>query len=194
MREVKSVLLVGVGGQGTILAAKLLTLGLMEAGYDVKMSEIHGMSQRGGSVSSQVRYGERVLSPVIDRSGADVLVSFEKMEALRWLEYLKVDGKVIVNDYEIPSMPVLSGAAEYPEGIIEELCAKAETVVIDAAYEAEKLGSAKAMNVVLLGAAVRLLKLDDIDWAGIIKDNVKPKFVELNLQALETGKALAEKK
>lgn len=194
MREVKSVLLVGVGGQGTILAAKLLTLGLMEAGYDVKMSEIHGMSQRGGSVSSQVRYGEQVLSPVIERGDADVLVSFEKMEALRWLEYLKVDGKVIVNDYEIPSMPVLSGAAKYPEGIIEELCAKAETIVIDAAYEAEKLGNAKAMNIVLLGAAVRLLELDDIDWAGIIKDNVKPKFAQLNLKALEMGKALAKKK
>ncbi|WMJ82841.1 indolepyruvate oxidoreductase subunit beta [Oscillospiraceae bacterium LTW-04] len=194
MREVKSVLLVGVGGQGTILAAKLLTLGLMAAGYDVKMSEIHGMSQRGGSVSSQVRYGERVLSPVIEHGGADILVSFEKMEALRWLEYLKVSGEVIVNDYEIPSMPVLSGATEYPERILEELCTKANTIVINAAEEAEKLGSAKAMNVVLLGAAVRLLGLEDIDWAAIIKDNVKPQFVDLNLKAFETGKVLAEKR
>lgn len=193
MREVKSVLLVGVGGQGTILAAKLLTLGLMAAGFDVKMSEIHGMSQRGGSVSSQVRYGERVLSPVIEYGGADVLVSFEKMEALRWLEYLKVNGEVIVNDYEIPSMPVLSGEAEYPEGVLEELCAKAKTIVIDAADEAGKLGGAKAMNVVLLGAAVRLLGLEDIDWAAIIKDNIKPQFAELNLKALERGKALAQK-
>lgn len=194
MREVKSVLLVGVGGQGTILAAKLLTLGLMEAGYDVKMSEIHGMSQRGGSVSSQVRYGERVLSPVIERGGADLLVSFEKMEALRWLEYLKVDGKVIVNDYEIPSMPVLSGAAEYPEGILEALCAKADTLVIDAAEEAAKLGSVKAMNMVLLGAAVGLLELDDIDWAAIIRGNVKPQFAELNLKALKIGQMLAERR
>ncbi|HWP51103.1 MAG TPA: indolepyruvate oxidoreductase subunit beta [Clostridia bacterium] len=194
MREVKSVLLVGVGGQGTILAAKLLTLGLVEAGYDVKMSEIHGMSQRGGSVSSQVRYGTRVLSPVIELGGADVLVSFEKMEALRWLEYLKLNGEIIVNDYEIPSMPVLSGLVEYPGGVIEELCARARTIVIDAAEEAEKLGSAKAMNIVLLGAAVRLLGLEHIDWTTIIKDNVKSQFVELNLMAFESGKALAETK
>ena len=105
---VKSILLVGVGGQGTILASKLLTTGLMEAGYDVKMSEIHGMSQRGGSVSSQVRYGDEIQSPVIEIGGADILVSFEKMEALRWFKYLKPNGKVIVNDYEIDSMPILS--------------------------------------------------------------------------------------
>lgn len=192
MREVKSVLLVGVGGQGTILAAKLLTLGLMQAGYDVKMSEIHGMSQRGGSVSSQVRYGAQVLSPVIERGGADVLVSFEKMEALRWLEYLKVDGKAVVSDHEIPPMPVLSGAVEYPEGICEALCTKADVLVIDAAEEAAKLGSAKAMNMVLLGAAIRLLELEEIDWTAIITENVKPQFAELNLKALEKGRALAK--
>ncbi len=194
MSEVKSVLLVGVGGQGTILAAKLLTLGLMKAGYDVKMSEIHGMSQRGGSVSSQVRYGAKVLSPVIEHGGADVLVSFEKMEALRWLEYLKVDGAVIVNDHEIPPMPVISGAAEYPEAVLEALCDKAQTIVINAAEEAEKLGSAKAMNVVLLGAAIQRLGLEEIEWVDIIKNNVKPQFVQLNLKALEKGKALAKKK
>ncbi|MDR0601957.1 MAG: indolepyruvate oxidoreductase subunit beta, partial [Treponema sp.] len=105
----KSILLVGVGGQGTILASKLLSLGLQEAGYDVKMSEIHGMSQRGGSVSSQVRYGEKVYSPVIEAGSADILVSFEQMEALRWLSYLDVKGKVIVNDYRINPMPVVSG-------------------------------------------------------------------------------------
>ena len=116
----KSILLVGVGGQGTILASKLLTTGLMKAGYDVKMSEIHGMSQRGGSVSSQVRYGDEVYSPVIEIGGADILVSFEKMEALRWLEYLKPGGKIIYNDYKIYPMPVLNGKAEYKEKEIEE--------------------------------------------------------------------------
>ena len=121
MMSVKSVLLVGVGGQGTILASKLLTLGLLEAGYDVKMSEIHGMSQRGGSVSSQVRYGESVCSPVIELGGADMLVSFELMEALRWLEYLKPGGKVVVNDFKIPSMPVITGAAVYPDDILPTL-------------------------------------------------------------------------
>lgn len=191
MGEVKNVLLVGVGGQGTILAAKLLTLGLMQAGFDVKMSEIHGMSQRGGSVSSQVRYGEKVLSPVIERGGAELLVSFEKMEALRWLDYLKIDGKVVVNDHEIPSMPVLSGAAEYPEGILEALCDRADTLVLDAAGEAAALGSAKAMNMVLLGAAIRLLGLEAIDWEAIVQENVKPQFVALNLAALKKGRALA---
>src|SRR5690554_6603933 len=117
----KSILLVGVGGQGTILASKLLTTGLMEAGHDVKMSEIHGMSQRGGSVSSQVRYGESVDSPVIEIGGADILVSFEKMEALRYLNYIKQNGKVIVNDFEIKSMPILSGKADYPVNALEIL-------------------------------------------------------------------------
>ena len=116
----KSILLVGVGGQGTILASKLLTTGLMNAGYDVKMSEIHGMSQRGGSVSSQVRYGEKVYSPVIEIGGADILVSFEKMEALRWLEYLKPEGKIVVNNYRIDSIPVLTGKAIYKEKEINE--------------------------------------------------------------------------
>ena len=111
----KSIMLVGVGGQGTILASKLLTTGLMNAGYDVKMSEIHGMSQRGGSVSSQVRYGEKVYSPVIEIGGADILVSFEKMEALRWLEYLKPEGKIVVNNYRIDSIPVLTGKVIYKE-------------------------------------------------------------------------------
>ena len=116
----KSIMLVGVGGQGTILASKLLTTGLMNAGYDVKMSEIHGMSQRGGSVSSQVRYGEKVYSPVIEIGGADILVSFEKMEALRWLEYLKPEGKIVVNNYRIDSIPVLTGKVIYKEKEIEE--------------------------------------------------------------------------
>ena len=116
----KSIMLVGVGGQGTILASKLLTTGLMNAGYDVKMSEIHGMSQRGGSVSSQVRYGEKVYSPVIEIGGADILVSFEKMEALRWLEYLKPEGKIVVNNYRIDSIPVLTGKVIYKEKEIED--------------------------------------------------------------------------
>ncbi|MEG2143898.1 MAG: indolepyruvate oxidoreductase subunit beta, partial [Oscillospiraceae bacterium] len=113
MRETKSILLVGVGGQGTILAAKLLTIGLMEAGYDVKMSEIHGMSQRGGSVSSQVRYGDKVMSPVIEIGGADIIVSFEQMEAMRWMPYLKKGGTIIVSDSTIPSLPVLMGDKPY---------------------------------------------------------------------------------
>jgi indolepyruvate ferredoxin oxidoreductase beta subunit len=186
----KSILLVGVGGQGTILASKLLTLGLLEAGYDVKMSEIHGMSQRGGSVSSQVRYGGKVASPVIEIGGADILVAFEKMEALRWLEYLKPDGKIVVNDFEIASMPIITGKADYPAGINEELSRSAQTTIINAAQQAEALGNAKVMNVILLGAIVQAMKLNDIDWEKIIKANVKPQLADLNLQALRVGMEL----
>ena len=194
LNNTSSILLVGVGGQGTILASKLLTTGLMAAGFDVKMSEIHGMSQRGGSVSSQVRYSRgKVESPVIEKGSADMLVSFEKMEALRWLEYLKVGGCAVVNDYEIPPMPVLSGKTEYPAGIGEELCARADTILVDAAGEAEKLGNAKVMNVLLLGATVRLMGLEEIAWETIIRGNVKPAFAGLNVQAFEAGKALVQK-
>ena len=118
MSDVKNILLVGVGGQGTILASKILTSGLMEAGYDVKMSEIHGMSQRGGSVSTQVRYGKEVLSPIVGKGSADVIVAFERMEALRWLEYLKGGGKMVVNDFKINPAPVNLGKAEYPDDIM----------------------------------------------------------------------------
>lgn len=183
----KSILLVGVGGQGTILASKLLTTGLMEAGYDVKMSEIHGMSQRGGSVSSQVRYGEKVESPVIELGGADILVSFEKMEALRYLNYLKPEGKVVVNDFEIGSMPILSGKADYPVNAVEILQSKAKTIVINAADEAGRLGNPKVMNIILLGTIIKAMGLEEIDWEKIVKENIKESLVEINLKALERG-------
>ncbi|HZK37706.1 MAG TPA: indolepyruvate oxidoreductase subunit beta [Clostridia bacterium] len=184
---VKSILLVGVGGQGTILASKLLTTGLMEAGYDVKMSEIHGMSQRGGSVSSQVRYGEKVESAVIELGGADILVAFEKMEALRWLEYLKPDGKVVINNYEISPLSILSGKIDYPQGIIEEISEKADAVVIDAAGHAKDMGNSKVMNVILLGATIKSMGLDHIDWEKIIEENVKQQFVDINKKAFKCG-------
>lgn len=187
----KSILLVGVGGQGTILAGKLLTTGLMQAGYDVKMSEIHGMSQRGGSVSTQVRYGEHVDSPVIEQGGADILVSFEAMEALRWLKYLKPGGKVVVNDLKIPSMPILSGSAPYPDGAIEEIKKHVPVTVVEAHRIAEELGNAKAANVVLLGTLIQAMGLGTIDWDAIIRDNVKPQFVELNRKAFHAGMTAA---
>jgi indolepyruvate ferredoxin oxidoreductase beta subunit len=186
----KNILLVGVGGQGTILASKLLTIGLMEAGYDVKMSEIHGMSQRGGSVSSQVRYGEKVESPVIELGNADILVSFEELEALRWLEYLNPQGKLIVNNYRINPMPVISGNVQYPEGICKELATKVHTIVFDAGEEALKLGNAKVMNIILLGATIKLMDLDHINWNDIIHKNVKSAFVDINLKALKRGQEL----
>lgn len=189
---VKSILLVGVGGQGTILASKLLTTGLMEAGYDVKMSEIHGMSQRGGSVSSQVRYGEKVESPVIELGGADILVSFETMEAIRWMEYLKPSGAVIVNNYEIGPASILAGKVEYPDDIIEEISSKVETLVVDAAQKAQELGNSKVMNIILLGATVKSMGLEDINWEQIIRDNVKKQFIDINIEAFKLGVSLVK--
>jgi indolepyruvate ferredoxin oxidoreductase beta subunit len=186
--SVKNILFVGVGGQGSILASKLMTTGLVESGYDVKMSEIHGMAQRGGSVSTQVRFGKKVYSPVIEDGTADIVVAFEKMEAYRWIEKLKPMGKLIVNDFEIPSALILAGLYDYPEHILETLKAlDVDLTVINAAALAEEIGSGKVMNVVLLGAVVKALQLKDIQWETVITSQIKPQFVELNLQAFKLG-------
>ena len=187
MSDVKSVLLVGVGGQGTILASKILTMGLIENGYDVKMSEVHGMSQRGGSVSTQVRFGKKVYSPIIGEGTADLLVSFEEMEAVRYAKYLKKDGKIVVNTYRIPSMPILSGSRTYPEHIIESLSREVPTMSLDATKIATDLGNPKSANVVLLGALIKAIGMTDIDWKAIIAKAVKPKFVEVNQKAFDAG-------
>ncbi|MCD7867352.1 MAG: indolepyruvate oxidoreductase subunit beta [Clostridiales bacterium] len=183
----KSILLVGVGGQGTILASKILTSGLMEAGYDVKMSEIHGMSQRGGSVSSQVRYGEKVMSPVIEKGKADIVVSFEKMEALRALDYLREGGTLVVNNEEIPSMSVITGDEVYPEDVMEEIEKHARAKVVDATRLAGELGNEKAANIILLGTIIKSMGLEHIDWDAILEANIKPRFLELNKKALQVG-------
>ncbi len=190
--DTKSVMLVGVGGQGTILASKVLTSGLIAAGYDVKMSEIHGMSQRGGSVSTQVRYGSRVYSPIIGNGQADVLVAFETMEAIRYLPALRPGGKIVVNDYQIATLPILSGEKDYPDGITEELERKASTLVIDAARVAAKNGNPRGMNIVLLGALIESLHIQNVDWATAVRDCVKPAFVESNLHCLDAGMRAAE--
>ena len=190
MSDVKNILLVGVGGQGTILVSRILTAGLIKAGYDVKMSEVHGMAQRGGSVSTQVRYGTKVYSPIIGKGQADILVSFEKMEAVRWAEYLKPDGVVVVNNYEIPSMPIACGKEEYPQGLIEALQGSFKTVVIDAGKIAEELGNIKTQNIVLLGALVKALKMDEIDWEEIIRETINPNLVDINIKAYNKGKEL----
>lgn len=193
MKETKSILLTGVGGQGTILASKILTQGLMESGYDVKMSEIHGMSQRGGSVTTQIRYGEKVNAPTVGEGQADLLVAFEEMEAYRYLEYLKPSGKVIINDYRLPSAPILMGKADYPEGLIDEIKKKVpSTKVIKAADIAKELGHPKAMNIVLLGALVKGMGLENLDWDRILKANIKPKYIETNLQAFAAGMKAVE--
>ncbi len=191
MSDTKSILLVGVGGQGTILASRILTKGLIGAGYDVKMSEIHGMSQRGGSVSTQVRFGEKVYSPIIGRGSADAIVAFEQMEALRYTDFLKPDGMMVINDYRQPSLAIMMGDAEYPPGIIEELSSKVRTVVFDAADVADSLGSLKVQNIVLLGALIRVIGLDNLDWESIISGEVPSKFKDMNLKAYNRGLELA---
>ena len=185
----KSVILVGVGGQGAILTAKILVNGLIRKGYDVKMSEVHGMSQRGGSVSTQVHFGDKVYAPVIGRGEADILVAFEKMEAVRYADFLKPDGVAVINDYAMESSSTAAGLFAYPEGCVEAMQAAFRCHVLDAASIAENLGNPKCMNVVLFGAMTKVLGLDDIDWEQIIRETVPAKFVELNLQAYEAGRA-----
>lgn len=192
-QSVKSVLLVGVGGQGAILAAKILTNGLIQAGFDVKMSEVHGMSQRGGSVSTQVRWGEKVYSPLIGEGEADIIVSFEKMEAVRYASMLKLDGVAVINDYELASSTVAAGHVTYPKGCIEEMQKHFKTLVLDAATIAQEVGSSKCMNVVLFGAMAKTLNLPEIDWEEIIANTVPAKFKELNIAAYRAGMAATDK-
>ena len=187
----KSIMLVGVAGQGTILASKLLTIGLMQEGYDVKMSEIHGMSQRGGSVSSQVRYSkDQVYSPVIEIGGADMIVSFEKVEALRYLKYLKEGGTIVANNYKMESVATITGKAEYKVEEVDKKLKELNAKVINAADKATELGNAKVMNIILLGTVIKGMHLEDIDWEQIIRDNVKEKFIDINIRALHEGMAL----
>jgi indolepyruvate ferredoxin oxidoreductase beta subunit len=187
MKEAKNILLVGVGGQGTILASKILSEALVAAGYDVKMSEIHGMSQRGGSVSTQIRFGEKVYSPIVGLGEADIIVAFEKMEALRWTPYLKKGGKMVVNNFEIPSVPILMGQEDYPADIETVLADNVDVVFFKAAEIATELGNSKAMNIVLLGALVKAMQIEGIDWPEVIRNNVKKGFEELNIKAFEAG-------
>ena len=187
MSDVKSILLAGVGGQGTILVSKILTAGLIKAGYDVKMSEVHGMAQRGGSVSTQVRYGSKVYSPIIGRGQADIMVAFEKMEALRYAQYLKAGGTAVINDYEIVPMSVAMGAAEYPQGTVEAMSANFNTIVLKAGDMAIGLGNPRCMNIVLFGAMVKALGMTDIDWEQVLTEQLNPKILEVNLQAFRLG-------
>lgn len=187
MSETKNLLLCGVGGQGTILASQILSTALLNAGYDVKMSELHGMSQRGGTVTTQVRYGDKVYAPVIGKGSADIVVSFEKMEALRYLDHLKLDGHVVVNNHRMETATTLAGVQEYPEHVLERVQALANTHVVNAGEIAESLGNAKCMNVVLLGTLVKLMHLEDLNWDIALEVCVKPKFIELNKKALQAG-------
>ena len=184
----KSVILVGVGGQGAILTARILVNGLISKGYDVKMSEVHGMSQRGGSVSTQVHFGDKVYAPVIGKGEADIMVAFEKMEAVRYADFLKPDGVAVINDYAMESSATAAGLCAYPEGCVEAMRAAFRCHVLDAASIAEARGHPKCMNVVLFGAMTKVLGLGDIDWEEVIRRTVPEKFVELNLAAYRAGR------
>jgi len=193
MSDVKSIMIVGVGGQGTLLASRLLGNALVSQGLDVKVSEVHGMSQRGGSVVTYVRYGTSVASPIIETGEADVILAFELLEAARYLPYLKKGGKIIVNTQQIDPMPVLTGAAEYPENLLEMLRAKGVTVTaLDAKALAQEAGSVKAINVVLIGVLARALGFPDALWADTIESTVPPKFLALNRRAFEAGQSYKE--
>ena len=187
--ETKNVMIVGVGGQGSLLASKLLGHLLLSQGYDVKVSEVHGMSQRGGSVVTYVRYGDKVYSPVIDQGEADYIVSFELLEAARWLPFLKKDGVIVTNTQQIDPMPVITGAAEYPEGLVEKLTATGAKVdALDCLALAEEAGSAKAVNIVLLGRLSHYFDLPDEAWQASLEAIVPAKFLEMNKKAFQLGK------
>ena len=187
--ETRSIMIVGVGGQGSLLASRLLGNVLLAKGDDVKVSEVHGMSQRGGSVVTYVKYGDEVSSPVIEKGEADVIISFELLEAARWVPYLKMGGKLITSTQQLDPMPVITGAAEYPADIASKLEALGSTVTaVDALALAEQAGNAKASNVVLMGVVAAQTDFEDKLWQDAIEQCVPPKFLELNKKAFELGK------
>ena len=188
----KSIMIVGVGGQGTLLASKILGRVLMQQGYDVKLSEVHGMSQRGGSVVTYVKYGEKVYSPIIDLGEADFILSFEALEAARWLGYLKEGGTLITNNAEIWPMPVITGAAKYPEGIVGRISDKAKVVSLDALALATEAGSSKAVNIVLLGVLSKVSDIPEEIWLDAIEKTVPAKFIEMNKKAFALGREAAK--
>lgn len=183
----KNIMIVGVGGQGTLLASRILGNTVIGQGYDVKVSEVHGMSQRGGSVVTYVKYGDKVYSPIIDEGGADVILAFELLEAYRALPYLKKGGKIIVNSQQIDPMPVITGAAQYPENIAEKLSSIADTTVVNAAELAKQAGNIKAVNVVLIGVMAKNSEIPKEIWLETIKNTVPERFLTVNLNAFELG-------
>ncbi len=183
----KNIMIVGVGGQGTLLASRILGNVAIGEGYDVKVSEVHGMSQRGGSVVTYVKYGEKVYSPIIDKGGADIILAFELLEAERSVPFLKKGGKLIVNSQKIDPMPVITGAAEYPADIDKKLSAVADTTVVDALSAAKEAGNIKSVNVVLIGVLAKTTEIPYEKWIAAIKTTVPAKFLDVNLKAFDIG-------
>ena len=190
MTAQKNIMIVGVGGQGTLLASRILGNVIIGQGFDVKVSEVHGMSQRGGSVVTYVKYGESVSAPIIDNGEADVILAFERLEAMRALPYLKEGGTIIVNDRAIDPMPVITGAAEYPDGIIDDLKKAANVISVDALEKAAQAGSIKAVNVVLLGILSNSFDFPEEKWIEALEASVPERFLELNKKAFALGRAI----
>ena len=183
----KSIMIVGVGGQGTLLASRILGNTVITEGYDVKVSEVHGMSQRGGSVVTYVKYGEKVYSPIIGKGEADIILAFEMLEAYRVMPYLKKGGKMIVNSQEISPMPVITGAAEYPKNIESKLKAEIDVTVVDALSLAMEAGNSKSVNVVLIGLMAKNTDISYEKWVETIRTTVPEKFLDVNLKAFDLG-------
>jgi indolepyruvate ferredoxin oxidoreductase beta subunit len=189
MNEVKNIMIVGVGGQGALLASKTLGQVLLDSGFDVKVSEVHGMSQRGGSVVTYVRYGKKVYSPIVDKGQADFIVSFEMLEAARYTEYLKTDGQIVVNTQNIDPMPVITGAAEYPTNLQEKIqAANIKIDALDCLTLAEQAGTSKAVNIVLMGRLSKYMDFPLETWLQAIEKLVKPQFLEINKKAFLLGR------
>lgn len=187
MAETKNIMIVGVGGQGTLLTSRILGGIILTAGYDVKLSEVHGMAQRGGSVVTFVRYGEEVAEPIVEEGQADVLIAFERLEALRYAHFLKPNGALVVNDQRIDPITVVTGAADYPENIIAQLEKTYKVYSVDAAAEALKLGNSRVFNNVVLGVAAKHMDFSKEDWLEVIANTVPPKTVEINQKAFLAG-------
>lgn len=183
-------MIVGVGGQGTLLTSRILGGIILGAGYDVKISEVHGMAQRGGSVVTYVRYGDQVAEPIVEEGQADVLIAFERLEALRYAHFLKKDGVLVVNDQRIDPMPVVTGKAQYPEEILDTLAKKYNVIAVDALAEARKLGNSRVFNTIIIGVAAKRMDFSMEEWHHIIEKTVPPKTITLNKQAFDVGYAL----
>ena len=183
----KNIMIVGVGGQGTLLTSRILGGITVEAGYDVKLSEVHGMAQRGGSVVTFVRYGEKVAEPIVEEGQADLLIAFETLEAKRYAHFLKKDGVLVVNEQRIDPITVVTGAATYPEGIVEELEKEYSVLKINAMDEALKLGNSKVFNIIVLGMAAKHMDFSKEDWLKVIEKTVPPKTVDMNKKAFLLG-------
>ena len=185
--DTKSIMIVGVGGQGTLLASRLLGAALLSEGYDVKVSEVHGMSQRGGSVVTYVKYGDKVASPIVQKGQADLILAFEQLEAARWLPFLKTDGTIIANTQQIDPMPVVIGAAEYPENILENLKKDHKVYTVNATEEAKKLGNSRVFNLIVLGIAAQHMDFTKEQWYEVIEKTVPPKTIDINKKAFDVG-------